>query len=372
MTDPAPPPPESSATRRDLLTGAALQRWIAASQQRLAELASHDPQEPTSGPTVHLTHTAMACDFDVILNPGPAAQLEAASTALDLVDRLEDQLSVYRPTSELSRLNATAADGPVVVESQLFDLLMQADSLAAETGGAFDATSGPLVRLWRECRAAGRVPTREEVAAARARVGRGHVEFDPESESIRFLQPGVEFNLGSIGKGYAIDRCAQVLADEGVRDVLIHGGTSSVRAMGRHASGPGWPVGLRNPLFPDRRWGMVRLCDRSMSTTGSGVQSFRVEGRRYGHVLDPRNGWPVEGMLSCTVLAPTAALADALSTAFFVLGVENASQYCHNRREITAIVIPAPTSGARLEPIVLGPTDGLWLQFDDGAINDDV
>ncbi|HVV99773.1 MAG TPA: FAD:protein FMN transferase, partial [Planctomycetaceae bacterium] len=143
---------------------------------------------------------------------------------------------------------------------------------------------------------------------------------------------------------------------------LLHGGHSSVLARGGHAGHAGWPIGVRNPNFPDRQLATLLLSGQGMSTSGSGVQYFRFGGRRYGHLLDPRTGWPVEGMLSVTVLAPTAAEADALSTAFFVLGVEKARSYCHNRTDVAALLIPHPPPGRRLEPVNLGiPDDVLFI-----------
>lgn len=355
-------------SRRDFLAGRSLREEIERHGQVLADrIVSEQPRPvPTAGATIRLGKSAMACDFDVILNPGPASQLEAASAALDLVDRLEDQMTVYRPHSELSQINAHAAAGPVAVETQLFDLLRRSEELCAATGGGFDPTSGPLVALWRQAKSAGRLPTVEEIVDARERVGFQHVTFDVEQRTVRYARPGVELNLGSIGKGYALDRAAEVLDAQHVEHWLLHGGHSSILAQGGHAGWEGWPVGIRNPLFPERRLATLLLKNRGLSTSGSGIQYFRHGGKRYGHILDPRTGWPVEGMLSVTVLAPTAAEADALSTAFFVIGVENAWNYCHNHKGVAALFVLPPERGRRLEPINCGiPEDDLFFSPDE-------
>jgi thiamine biosynthesis lipoprotein len=178
--------------------------------------------------------------------------------------------------------------------------------------------------------------------------------------TISFARPGVELNLGSIGKGYALDRAAEILTEHELTDWLLQGGHSSVIARGEHNGLPGWPVGLRNPLLPQRRLGTILLRDQALATSGTAVQHFRFEGQRYGHIIDPRTGWPVENMLSVTVLAPTAAEADALSTAFFVGGVELAERYCHNHPAVSALLIPPPR-GQRLEPICIRiPADMLF------------
>jgi thiamine biosynthesis lipoprotein len=384
------------STRREFLTA-----------QPMREAIAHAGAEPTQGAcvplagnTVRLGKVAMASDFEVILNPGPGALLSAASDALELIDRLEDQMSVFRPSSELSRLNALAAGEAVVVEGQLFDLLRQTVRYAAESQGAFDPTAGPLVSLWRQCRRERRIPTDAELSSARARLGWGDVEFDEAGRTVRFRRSGIELNLNAIGKGYALDRAGELLDDASVARQppeplpapevetrsqasdtppdprssildppssippawLIHGGHSSILARGSLTGRSGWPISLRHPLFPNRRLATIALSNRGMSTSGSAVQYYRVGNRRYAHLLDPRTGWPAEGMLSATVLAPTAAQAEALSTAFFVLGVEMAREYCHNHTSVAALLVPAPRRGPRLEPVNCGipESDLIW------------
>jgi thiamine biosynthesis lipoprotein len=310
---------------------------------------------PTAGDTVRLTTTAMACDFSVILNPGQRSHVMLASDALSLVHELEAQLSVYRSDSELSRLNARAASEPVAVEPLLFALLCASLDLAERTGGCFDPTTGPLIALWRDCRREQRVPTQAEIDAVRERCGAKLVRTDASAKTIAFERPGMELNLGGIGKGYALDRAAAVLEENGLSEFLLHGGYSSVLARGDHHGLGGWPVGIMNPLFPQERFATILLQNADLSTSGSSIQYFRHQGRRYGHILDPRTGWPAPEALSVTVVAPTAAEADALSTAFFVMGVEKAREYCDNvGRGIGAILFRPPERGRRLEPRVCG------------------
>jgi thiamine biosynthesis lipoprotein len=273
-------------------------------------------------------------------------------------------MTVYREDSELSRLNRTAYEQPVPVERQLFQLLLKAKELSRETHGAFDPTTGPLIALWRRSRQEGRVPSEAEIDEALTHTGLKHVQFDETQNTIRFDDPLAEFNLGGIGKGYALDRAGRLLSDSGVDDWLLNGGFSSLLARGEHQGQGGWPVGIRNPLLPHETIGTILLKDRALSTSGSGVQSFRHAGKKYGHILDPRTGRPVEGLLSVTVLAPTAALADALSTAFFVLGLEKAQKYCDNHPNVSSLLIPPPHRGRTLTPVICGlPEDVLFLEI---------
>ena len=353
---------DSASHRRDFLTGRTVREAVARAGSRLAdELVQRDV--PSRGPTLILRTTAMACDFDVLVNPeGPATQIETASTALELVHELEQQLSAYRDDSELGALNRRAFTEPVIVEKTLFELLSRARWISEQTHGAFDPAAGALIGLWRRCRHEARIPTSIEIEQTLACCGVSNVRFDEATREIFFNRSGIEFNLGAIGKGYAVDRAAECLLARSVLNGLVHGGRSSIRAWGTHAGHDGWPVGLRNPLLPDKPFATLLLKDAALATSGTAVQWFRHEGRRYGHILDPRTGWPVESLLSVSVIAPDSAVADALSTAFFVLGVEKSLACCDNlSKSVGAIFFPLPKQGQTLSPILHNVPDGSWF-----------
>ena len=296
---------------------------------------------PPSGYYLKVGRSAMACQFEVFLRPQDRAHVGAVQDALDEIDRLEAQMTVYRDDSEVSRLNRAAAGGPQPVESRLYDLLRLARGLGASTGGAFDLTAGPLIRCWGFSRREGRVPDDESLQRALGVTGWDRVAFDDERRSVRFLAEGVELNLGSIGKGYALDRAAERLREAGLESFLIHAGHSSIYAAGDSSSGPGWEVAIRDPHAGERSLGSVRLRDRGMSTSGVGEQFFVAEGRRYGHILDPRTGRPAEENVLVTVVAPSAAVAEALSTAFFVMSADEVRRYCEARPEVGTLLVAA-------------------------------
>ena len=353
----------SDSSRRDFLTGRAAGR--AASQvasdavERMADkigqaakgLFPQETETPAleSSYVVTLQRRAMACNFEVRLNALPQQQGDetaAALEALDLIDQLESQLTTYRSSSEIIEINQQAPTEPVEVEAQLFELLQYADQLYRESAGAFDLTSGPLSQAWGFDQRAGRLPSEEELAAALARVGWDKVTLTPANRSIEFGEPGVEINVHSIGKGYALDRAASHLQQLGVDNFLLHGGRSTLVARGDRFGEQGWATGLRHPLRPQERLAQFSLNDQALSTSGSATQSFCYRGKQYGHLLDPRTGWPAEELYSATVIAPTAMEADALSTAFYVMGAEKTAAYCGNRPEIQALlVLPAKKAG---------------------------
>src|SRR5580704_1972728 len=177
----------TAPSRRDFLSGRALRGQIEQSGEALADalLESEPPQEiPGAGPTVRLQTRAMACEFGVVMNPGPPRQVMLASDALDRIHALEAQMTMYRAESEFSEINRRAASEPVTVEESLFRLLSLARDISEETEGAFDPTSGPLIALWRRCRREGRIPTPTEIAQTLSIVGMSHVHFGPNQNSI--------------------------------------------------------------------------------------------------------------------------------------------------------------------------------------------
>jgi thiamine biosynthesis lipoprotein len=267
--------------------------------------------------------------------------------------------------------------------------------LCEETAGAYDITSSPLWEAWGFARRAGQIPSDAQLAEARSCVGGHLLELNPAERTIRFRKPGVKINVGSIGKGYALDVCAERLVALGMTRFLLHGGQSSVlarisphagqkgdsvpllrRSSAGHHSSPStaceqavahndatdpkpqpWEVGLCDPRQPSRRLAVVRLGDRALGTSGGQFQSFRHRGRRYGHILDPRSGRPAEGVFSATVVAPTAALADALSTAFYVLGPQPALTYCQIHPEIGMVMLCPGTHAGKVEIHTAGLVD---------------
>jgi thiamine biosynthesis lipoprotein len=301
---------------------------------------------------VRVSRRAMATTFEVVLPCGFSEPIPAAEDALDVIENLESQLTVYRDDSEISRLNRRAGDQPVAVEERLYDLLRFSARLSEQTNGAFDVTAGALTKAWGFFRREGRVPTPAERKTALGRVGYRNLLFDDRRRTIRFLHDGLEINLGSIGKGYALDRAGELLQQEwGITAGLLHGGHSSVLAIGSDPRDEhGWAVAISHPWDADRDLAVVRLRNAALATSAATFQHLQHKGRSLGHVLDPRTAWPAEEMASATVIAPTAATADALSTAFFVMGVAAARAYCAAHPEVGAVLLP---TGENQQPIRL-------------------
>jgi FAD:protein FMN transferase len=267
----------------------------------------------------------MATRFEIVLHgENPTSLRAAGEEALRLIEQLEAQLSLFRPGSEIAHLNARAAKEPVRVTPAVFALLQQAQKLCEASGGAFDITVAPLVQCWGYMGGNGRFPRPEEVAAARARVGMALVRLNPEDFTVQFAREGVMLNLGAIGKGYAVEQAVEVLREAGVTSALIHGGTSTVQALGPPPGEEFWRIAIETPSpvpdAPPTLLATVPLKEEAMSVSAIWGNSFQVAGRTYGHIIDPRTGEPAIGTLLAAVVLPSATETDALSTALLTLG----------------------------------------------------
>lgn len=272
-------------------------------------------------PVLTLSLQAMATRFELLLSGGDRARLRAAGEeALAEIERLEAQLSFYRRDSEIYWINQRAASIPVQIDPRLFRLLQHCAELTALTGGAFDITVGPLMRAWKFTGEGGAVPSQDDLEAARNLTGIHLITFNEENFTVGLARPGVEIDLGGFGKGYAIERAVELLREYGVETALIHGGTSSVYAIGRQPDGEPWKIALSSP-FPDDA-PVVVLEDRALSVSAVHGKSFEAGGKTYGHVIDPRTGQPVDRVLAAAVTGPSPSICEALSKALLVNGPE--------------------------------------------------
>ncbi len=406
-----------------LLLGRALMRWLdkigdetppasATGNLPVAELASPALEEaavPESRPPQEwvyprLQRRAMGSLFEVYLaGTDREALVAAGNEALDEVERLERQLSHYRDDSDIARLNVHATQQWVRLEPILYDLLKRCCELSTETGGAFDITAGPLIKAWGFFRGEGCIPSEDELAEIMENVGSCRILFDDEDHLVLFTAPKLEINLGAVGKGYAMDAAAKTLHYFGVESAVIHGGQSTIYALGEPPAGDeamrresdeaigregdeaenqrpndpttkppndlttpassliphpsslpsGWPFQIKDPRDRDTVLETVYLKNEALSTSGNYEQFFEVDGLRYSHIIDPRTGRPTHGVVSVSVIAPSAADSDALSTAFFVLGRKATEEYCKTRPNIRVIMIEE-RAGAEIHVTKIG------------------
>ena len=369
---------DPNSSRRDFLRGNAI-----------VGSGKNESQSDGSKQTGYLdqyTKSAMACQFEIMLNRRQYQQgPQAVADGFELLDLLEDQLTVYRDHSEISQLNRSAQTKKTPVETRLFRLLTQSAELYESTGNAFDITSGPLTKLWGFDSRSGAVPDADLIEQTLTRVGSDKLALDLDSETVSFSHPQLQINLGGIGKGYAIDRMAQLFNEREINDFIVHGGQSSVLARGDQddftggkttqssdssndsSEGPsediGWTVGLSHPTVPEFRLAEFKLRNQALGTSGTGRQGFFHQGKRYGHIIDPRTGWPTNHVLSSTVISPSAALSDALATAFFVMELSQVETYCNAHPKISALLVVPGKAKGQIELEWFNLSDDQWRRL---------
>lgn len=335
---------KSIRTDIDLRRGAAALLLVIASLPAVGTTAS-EPQrfeavEPHMGTLVRIT--VHASDI------GQARR--AIRAGFDRIAALDAVLSDYRPESELSRITTTAVDRAIPVSRDLFDVLRASQKLAEATGGAFDVTQGPVVRLWREARRAGRPPTASALAAASALTGYRKMHLDEATRSVRFDMPGMALDVGAIGKGYAASEALAAITALGVRSALV--AVSGDLAFSDAPPGrDGWRIGIHalgpeDTVIPQ----VLHLTHAAVSTSGNASQYLEVDGRRYSHVIDPTTGTGLVDDITVTVVAPHGLDADGLDTAVSVLGAARGMALVESTPGAAAFIVQRTDAGVTALP----------------------
>ena len=307
----------------------------------------------------------MACRFEILLHPGePTNGPEIAVQALDTVTFLEQLLSVYIPTSELSLLNDRAKEIPIRVSESTFALLQLGLDVFQKTRGAFDMTAAILSKTWGFYRRQGIMPTDQQIQQSLEAVGSEHILLNTTDRTVRFSKP-LEINPGGIGKGFALDAAATILRNAGIDDFAFHGGKSSIVCRGNQSTngmaGEGWRIAVRHPEQSERILGWLSLREQSLGTSGPANQFFYFRGKRFGHIIDPRTGWPAEGMLSVTILHESAGWADSLATGLYVSGINSAIEYCHENPETSMLAILPGKRDGECEIVTCNMQPSQWF-----------
>ena len=270
--------------------------------------------------TVTVATEAMATRFEVALHGAAEATLRAAAEeALAEITRLGSMPSLYQPTSEIAHINTRGAQEPVPVSPEVFALLEQCIALGEQTRGAFDITLAPLMRCWRFMNDTGAAPSETDLAEARAHCGGPQIRLNPEQTSVQLTTEGAMLDLGSVGKGYALEQAAALLQENEFENFLIHGGTSTVCARGVQADGAPWRIAVEHPDADQPPLGIVDLRNESISVSGIRGKSFIDDaGVEQGHVIDPRTGRPTQAARVAAVVCHSATVSDAWATALLV------------------------------------------------------
>ena len=286
-------------------------------------------------------HQAMATVFEIVIsNQDEKYARQASQEAFRRLDSLEQSLSRFLPTSDISRINHARENEIIRLGPDAFACLKLCAHFYTETNGAFDITIGLLMSTWLNPDKTLRRPTDQEVMRAGEHTGMHHLIIDETAMMVQVLLTPLCVDLGALGKGYAVDQMAHILQEYSIENFLIHGGASSVLGYGRYGLESGWPLTLSRPWLERDVLEKIMLSDRSIS--GSGLQKGR-------HIINPRTARPVEGQIAAWAFAPDAASTDALSTAFMIMTGDEIQALCRKWNRVGALVLSTDQGVERLK-----------------------
>lgn len=303
----------------------------------------------TSAPLTshHQTRTLMGTLVTLTIYEAQETAPAHLDAAFARIEKLESLLNVHDQDSELSRLNRQAGKQPVTVSADTLNLLKEGIRIAHLTGGAFDPTVEPLIRLWRQSAKQKRLPTKQELDRVTAKVDYRKVMLDAKASSVRLLAPVTSVDLGGIAKGFAAEEAARLLAFRGVKCALVDAG-GDIFALGTKPGGEPWVVGVQNPFDPYNLITKVAISDAAAVTSGNYRRFFEIGGKRFSHIIDPRSGWPADALPSVTVIAPHGAEADALATALSVLGAREGLKLIESLPQTECLLITGDKDSFKL------------------------
>jgi FAD:protein FMN transferase len=282
------------------------------------------PSNEVSGETLIRSVGGVYCmgtSFDIVAYGTRRERLESAITdALREVKRLDLLLSNYRPESELSRVNRFGSQNAMTLSSEFFQFLSACRAYSESSEGTFDISVGPLIRAWGFYKGTGQLPQRGEIMRALDKVGYRNIILDQQNMTVRLAKAGMELDPGGIGKGFAVDKMAEILKQSELHSALIVAGGSTIYGLGTPPHQSGWKVTIKDPRHPTEVAETLTLKNEALSTSGNLEKFFWEDGKIWGHIIDPRTGYPAKGTLSVSVIAPRSIDSEVWTKSYYVLG----------------------------------------------------
>ena len=287
----------------------------------------------------HRSLKLMGSGFQVTVVVKDSAEANRViNLAVDEITRIEKLISSWNPNSETSEINSNAGIKPVKVSQELFSLIERSKNISGLTDGAFDISYASMDKIWRFDGSMKRMPSKEEIKSSVAKVGFQNIILDAEHSSVFLKEKGMKIGFGAIGKGYAADQAKALLQKNNVQAGIINA-SGDMNTWGRQPNGEEWTVAITNPLNKTKAAAILPITNGAVVTSGNYEKFVQFNGTRYSHIIDPRTGYPATGILSVTVFAPKAELADALATSVFVMGIETGLNRINQLPKIECIII---------------------------------
>ncbi len=282
----------------------------------------------------------MGSRFELVAIAKDSVQAKAAvDSAIHEIQRIENLISSWLPDSETSQVNREAAQHPVKVSRELWGLLYRAIKVSKLTQGAFDISFASLEPLWSfEQQEITHFPDSQAIARSKQGVGYQNIILNRDSLSVFFQLPKLKIGLGAIGKGYAANQARKRMRALGIQDGLVNAG-GDLTAWGFNQDGDAWQIGIADPQSPSKKASWLQIQDQAVVTSGNYEKYFIYKGQHFGHIIDPRTGFPVKGVKSVSIVCPDAELADALATAVYVLGKKEGIALIDRLKGIECLII---------------------------------
>lgn len=258
--------------------------------------------------------------------------------AVSEIQRIEKIISSWDPNSQTSKINRMAGLEAVQVDQELFDLIGRAVKISQLSSGAFDISYASMDRIWKFDGSMTVMPSAQEIKNSVAKVGYHNIILDPKKRTVFLKQKEMRIGFGAIGKGYAADKAKALLIEKGVEAGIINA-SGDLNAWGKQSNGEDWLVAITNPLNKEKAFAWLPVKNSAVVTSGNYEKFVRFDGVRYSHIIDPRTGYPSTGIVSVSVFAVSAELADALATAVFVMGVEVGLDFINQINGIECIIV---------------------------------
>ena len=280
----------------------------------------------------------MGSDFEITV---VASSQEKANrqigVAINEINRIENLISSWKESSQTSSINKNAGIAPVKISEELFGLIQRALQISKLTDGAFDISYASMDKLWKYDGSMTQMPSKEAIKKSVAKVGYKNIIIDPKNNTVFLKNKGMKIGFGAIGKGYAADKAKKLLISNGVSGGIINA-SGDINSWGSKPNGSSWQVAITNPLNKNKAFAMLPIKD-AVVTSGNYEKYVTFNSRRFSHIIDPRSGYPAQGIISVTVFAPKAELADALATSVFVMGVQTGIDRINQLKAIECIII---------------------------------
>lgn len=281
----------------------------------------------------------MGSRFDITVVANDEAQGNASiAVAIAEITRIEKLISSWDPNSQTSSINRNAGIKPVRVDTELFNLIERAIKISKLTDGAFDISYASMDRIWKFDGSMDVMPSEVEIMTSVAKVGFNNIVLDKRESTVFLKLEGMKIGFGGIGKGYAADKAKALLIAQGVPSGIINA-SGDMNTWGKQPDGSEWKVAITNPMNKNKVFALLPITDGAVVTSGNYEKFVNFNGKRYTHIIDPRSGYPSSGIISVTVFAPTAELADALATSVFVMGKETGLDRINQLPKIECIII---------------------------------